>query len=123
MTLQDVFQSTQAILPLAVLVMWATLLILVEAFVPRHRNWLTALLAALGMLVSLVLLLVQASQAQQAAFNNMLAVDGFAVFLQALFLISGLVAIALSYDYLIRSEIDRAYAARELVIRQSRCTH
>lgn len=107
MTLQDVFQSTLAILPLAVLVLWATLLILVDLFIPSHRKWLTALLSALGMVVSLVLLLVGAGQ-EQAAFNGMVVTDGFAVFLQALFLISGLAAIALSYDYLIRMEIDRS---------------
>jgi NADH-quinone oxidoreductase subunit N len=107
MTLQDVFQSTLAILPLAVLVLWTTLLILVDLFIPSHRKWLTALLAALGMVVSLVLLLVGAGQ-EQAAFNGMVVVDGFAIFLQALFLISGLAAIALSYDYLIRMEIDRS---------------
>jgi NADH-quinone oxidoreductase subunit N len=45
---------------------------------------------------------------QQAAFNGMVVQDGYAVFLQALFLISGLVAIALSYDYLKRMEIDRS---------------
>jgi len=107
MTLQDVFQSTLAILPLAVLVLWATLLILVDLFIPSHRKWLTALLSALGMVVSLVLLLVGTGQ-EQAAFNGMVVMDGFAVFLQALFLISGLAAIALSYDYLIRMEIDRS---------------
>jgi len=96
-----------AILPLIVLVSWATLLIVVDLFIPQERkNW-TVLLAALGLLVTLVLLIVQ-SRRQYIAFNGMLVVDGFADFLSALFLGSGLVSIALSYNYLKRMKIERS---------------
>jgi len=107
MTLQDVLQSTLAILPLAALVAWTTLLVLVDLFIPSERKWLTALLAALGLVVSLALTLVVAGS-QQVAFNGMVVMDGFAIFLQVLFLGSGLLAIALAYDYLKRMEIDRS---------------
>ena len=96
-----------AILPLIVLVSWATLLVLVDLFIPSERKSWTVILAALGLLVTLVLLLVRSRQ-QYIAFNGMLVVDGFADFLSALFLGSGLVGIALSYDYLKRLEIDRS---------------
>ncbi len=107
MTLQTVLQSTLAILPLTVLVLWASLLILVDLFIPDERKWLTALLAALGMVVSLILALTRTG-AQQVAFDGMVVIDGFSIFLQALFLVSGLAAIALSHDYLKRMHIDRS---------------
>jgi len=44
---------------------------------------------------------------QTVAFNGMIVYDGFAVFLTVLFLGSGLAAVALSYDYFQRLEIDR----------------
>jgi NADH-quinone oxidoreductase subunit N len=96
-----------AILPLIVLVAWATLLILVDLFIPPERKSWTALLAALGLVVSLVLLIVPI-QRQPTAFNGMAVVDGFAFFLSVVFLGSGLVGIALSYDYLKRMNIDRS---------------
>ncbi len=95
------------VLPLIVLVSWATLLILADLFIPEDRKVWTVLLAALGLLVTLVILIVQVKP-QTVAFNGMVVVDGFAVFLSALFLGSGLVAIALSYDYLKRLGIDRS---------------
>jgi len=107
MTLQTVLQSTLAILPLTILVLWASLLILVDLFIPDERKWLTALLAALGMVVSLILALTRTG-AQQVAFDGMVVIDGFSIFLQALFLVSGLAAIALSHDYLKRMHIDRS---------------
>ncbi len=95
------------ILPLIVLVAWATLLILVDLVIPPDRKSITVLLSALGLVISLVLLFVPL-QRQQEAFNRMVVVDGFAVFLSVIFLGSGLVAIALSYDYLKRMKIDRS---------------
>jgi NADH-quinone oxidoreductase subunit N len=96
-----------AILPLIVLISWATVLIVVDLFLPQDRkNW-TILLAALGLLVTLVIQIVQSRQ-QYIAFNGMLVVDGFADFLSALFLGSGLVSIALSHDYLKRMNIERS---------------
>ena len=107
MTVQDLLQNTYAILPMVVLVVWATLLILVDLFTGRQRKPLIILLAALGLVASLVVVLTQVGQ-EQVAFNGMVVLDGFAIFLQVVFLVSGLVAIALSYDYLKRMEIDRS---------------
>jgi NADH-quinone oxidoreductase subunit N len=107
MTVQDLLQNTYVILPMVVLVAWATLLILVDLFTGRQRKPLIILLAALGLVVSLVVALTQVGM-EQVAFNGMVVLDGFTIFLQVVFLVSGLVAIALSYDYLKRMEIDRS---------------
>jgi NADH-quinone oxidoreductase subunit N len=103
MTAQDFY----AVLPLIVLVSWAILLVLADLLIPSERKVWTILLAALGLLVSLVILLVQV-RSQTPVFSGMVVMDGFAVFLCALFLVTGLVGIALSYDYLRRMGIDRS---------------
>ncbi|MCI0520350.1 MAG: NADH-quinone oxidoreductase subunit N [Chloroflexi bacterium] len=97
----------QAVLPLTVLTAWTVLLVLVDLFIPAGRKSWTALLAALGMLVSLALSAAQMGQ-ETVAFNGMVVVDGFSVFLSVLFLGSGLVGIALSFDYLRRMGLDRS---------------
>jgi len=95
-----------AILPLATLAVWALLLLLVDLWIPPGRKGITALLAAAGLLVALGLALSFSGQSQ-TAFNGMVVVDGFAIFLNVLFLASGLAAILLAYDYLKRMQIER----------------
>jgi NADH-quinone oxidoreductase subunit N len=107
MTLEEIVQSTLAILPLVVFVSWTVLLVLVDIFIPKDRKLWTAILAAVGMLVTLALTITRIGQ-EQVAFNGMIVVDGFAIFLQVVFLVSGLVGIGLAYDYLKRMEIDRS---------------
>ena len=97
----------QAILPLLILTGWTTLLILVDLFLVRERKGLTALLAGLGLLVTLGFTLARADQ-PVVAFNGMVSADGFSTFLSAIFLGSGLVAIGLAYDYLHRMNIERS---------------
>lgn len=103
MNVQDLY----AISPLIVLVTWATLLILVDVYIIRDRNGGTPILAALGLLVAMGFAIAQSGQ-QLIAFNGMAVVDGFAIFLQVLFLGSGLVGIALAYNYLQRMGIERS---------------
>jgi NADH-quinone oxidoreductase subunit N len=103
MNVQDLY----AISPLIVLVTWATLLILVDVYIIRDRNGGTPILAALGLLVAMGFAIAQTGQ-QYTAFNGMAVVDGFAIFLQVLFLGSGLVGIALAYNYLQRMGIERS---------------
>lgn len=95
-----------ALLPLVVLLVWTMVLLLVDLWIPEQRKGITALLAATGLAVSLGLTLSQSGR-NQLAFNNMAVVDGFAVYLNVLFLASGLVGIALAYDYLKRMGIER----------------
>ncbi|HVN53077.1 MAG TPA: NADH-quinone oxidoreductase subunit N [Anaerolineaceae bacterium] len=95
-----------AISPLGLLLVWAMVLLLVDLFIPDgHKGW-TALLAGMGMVASLALTLTQINR-PTAAFNGMLLVDGFAAFLNVLFLSSGLAGIGLAYDYLKRMGIER----------------
>ncbi len=101
------------ILPLIVLVAWACVLLLADLFI--KRKGITALLAALGLAVTLALTLIFAG-GSSAGFCNpdpakvafcMIAADGFARFVHALLLVSGLLGIALAYGYLRRMKIER----------------
>jgi len=102
MTLSDLF----TLLPLLLVLIWATLLLLVDLLVPAHRKGVTAILAALGLAAALGLTLGQIGQSS-TSFNGMVVLDGFSVFLNVLFLASGLAGIALAYDYLKRMEMER----------------
>ena len=93
-----------SILPLIVLVIWASLLLLVDLFL--QRKGVTALLAALGLALTAGLTLAQAGD-EASTFGGMIAVDGFAIFLNVLFLLSGLLGIAVAYGYLKRMGIER----------------
>lgn len=96
-----------AILPLVVISAWSVILVLVDIPIPRDRKGITASLAALGLLVSLYFTLPQFTH-HQVAFNGMVIVDGFGAFLNTLFLLSGLLGIALAHGYLQRNKIDRS---------------
>ena len=106
MSFEALLENLKVILPLAVLVAWACALLLVDLFIPKERKGWTALLAAVGLVLALGLTIAQNGQLN-GAFNGMVMVDGFSVFLNALFLGSGLAAIALAYDYLKRRGIER----------------
>jgi NADH-quinone oxidoreductase subunit N len=95
-----------SVLPLLVLVFWAVGLMLVDLWVPKDRKGLIALLAAVGLCISLGLTLTQ-SGVSTTSMNGMVVVDGFSVSLNLIFLVSGLAAIALAYDYLKRMNIER----------------
>jgi len=93
-----------SILPIILLVAWAGVLLLVDVFTKRTR--LTFTLAAIGILVTLITTLYQGGS-PYPGFNGMVVVDGFSVFLNALFLISGFAGLALAYDYNRRMDLDR----------------
>ena len=106
MSIEDLINNLVDILPFSVLVVWACILLLVDLAIPQERKGITALLAAGGLCVALGITLAQGGM-QQSAFNGMIMVDGFGTFLNGLFLLSGLAAIALGYDYLKRMGIER----------------
>lgn len=106
MTLAAFTADFSRIMPLNLIVVWACGLLLIDQFVPRDRKGVTALLAALGLLIAMGFTIFQGGQTQ-VAFGGMITVDGFGTFLTMLFLGSGIVAIALSFDYLTRQEIQR----------------
>jgi NADH-quinone oxidoreductase subunit N len=94
----------QVILPLTVLIIWAALLLLVDLFLKDKR--ITALLAAFGLALALGLTLSQIGYSA-SGFNNSVVVDGFSIFLSALILVSGLLGVAVAYDYLRRTGLAR----------------
>ncbi len=102
MTLADFY----SILPIITLVGWALLLLVVDLWIAKERKGLTALLAAVGLAVSLGLTLAQGGRSR-LAFGGLMMLDGFAVYLNVIFLTSGLAAIALGYDYLRRMGLER----------------
>ncbi|MBM3144697.1 MAG: NADH-quinone oxidoreductase subunit N [Chloroflexi bacterium] len=94
-----------SILPITILVAWASMILLVDVF-NHKQKWLSPLLAAVGLAVALSFSIAQSGNSY-AGFNGMVIVDGFTAFLDVLFCASGLAGIALAYDYNKRMGIDR----------------
>ncbi len=94
------------LLPVILLVVWACALLLVDLFIPKERKWLTAMLAAFGLALALGLTLSQVGR-ENTGFNNMVVLDGFSVFVNALLLVAGLLSVALAYGYIKRMGIER----------------
>jgi len=94
------------LLPLIILVVWACALLLVDLFIPKERKWLTALLAAFGLALTLGFTLSQLGR-ENTGFNEMVVLDGFSVFVNALLLLTGLLGVALAYGYVKRMGIER----------------
>ena len=95
------------VLPLTILVVWASLLLLVDLFIPKDRKSITALLSALGLALTLSFTLMQIGQDPMNSFNDMVVSDGFSTFVNALLLVSGLLGIGLSFGYIKRMNIER----------------
>ncbi|MGD8602954.1 MAG: proton-conducting transporter membrane subunit, partial [Anaerolineales bacterium] len=94
------------ILPLLILIGWACVLLLVDLFI--REKTVTAILAVIGLLTSLAATIIDAGGGETVElFNAMIVVDGYAFFLDLIFLISGLIAIALAYRYLRQHGIER----------------
>jgi NADH-quinone oxidoreductase subunit N len=94
------------ILPLIILASWACVLLLVDLFIPKQRKGITAMLAAFGLALTLGFTLNQMGNSA-TAFNGMVILDGFAVLVQSLLLVSGLLGVAMAYSYLKRMGIER----------------
>jgi len=109
MSMSDMGANLLAILPVVILVGWTCVLLLVDAWIPKGQKKWTAILAALGLVVALGFTLAQIGQLDEplVAFNGMIVVDGFAIFLNIIFLVSALVGIALAYDFLQRMNIEK----------------
>jgi NADH-quinone oxidoreductase subunit N len=95
-----------SILPLLIVAGWATILLIVDLFIPDDRKGVTAVLAALGLIGAAVATILNFGQSR-SLFGGMLLLDGFSSFLQILFLGAGLVAIAQAFDYIRRRHIER----------------
>jgi NADH-quinone oxidoreductase subunit N len=102
-------QDLIIILPTLIVAAWAIALLVVDLFIPRNRKGLTALLAALGLAVALgaTLALSGATGQLEPGFHGMAVLDGFAVYADILILGSGLMGVALAYEYIRRMGIER----------------
>ncbi|MFZ6026363.1 MAG: NADH-quinone oxidoreductase subunit N [Chloroflexota bacterium] len=98
MNAAEFFSNFKAILPLIVPILSGIVLLLASSWISPHRRWLAPLWTALTLLVALVLLFWPA-RGPVSAFGSMVFVDGFGIFLGALFLLNGLASVALSVDY------------------------
>ena len=96
----------QVLTPYILLTVWACILLLVDLFIPKERKGVTAMLSALGLAVTLGFTLAQIGR-EEVGFNNMVVLDGFSTFINALLLISGLLGVALAYGYVKRMGIER----------------
>ncbi len=94
------------VLPLALLVVWACVLLVADLFIPKERKSLTAGLAALGLAITLGFTLAQMGQ-EATGFNSMVILDGFSIFVNSLLLLCGLMGIALSFGYIKRMNLER----------------
>jgi NADH-quinone oxidoreductase subunit N len=95
------------IFPLTFLVVWACVLLLIDLFIPSNRKGITAALSALGLAFTLGFTLAQIGQEPLISFNDMVVLDGFSIFVNALLLVSGLLGIALSFGYIKRMDMER----------------
>ncbi len=102
MTQTDFF----TLLPAILLTLWACALLLVDVFTPGEKKGRTAFLAALGLVAAFGVTVTQPGS-EYAGFNGMVVRDGFANFLISLFLLTGLLGIAVAYGYLRRMGIER----------------
>jgi len=94
------------LLPFLIVTGWACLLVLVDLFVPKDRKWITASLAAVGLIGALLPTSLNFSRSAES-FSGMIVQDGFSSFLQLIFLLVGFFSIALAYDYVKRRGIER----------------
>ncbi len=102
MTIIDLF----SILPVLVLVVWALFLLLADLWASRKLPGLTPILAVIGLACSLAVSIVQVGK-PQSAFGGMIHVDGFSIFLNILFAVTGIAAVALSCDSFKKLQIHR----------------
>jgi NADH-quinone oxidoreductase subunit N len=99
-----------AVLPALILLGWTLVLLAIDLFIKPDRKYWTAWLALLGLVGAGVMLGIQAAGAggvALSAFGGMLAVDGFALFMQAIFVLTAIVGILLALEYLPRQGIER----------------
>jgi NADH-quinone oxidoreductase subunit N len=103
--------NLMALTPALIIAGWACILLVIDLFIGRdHKRW-TGWLALLGPAGAAVALILEAERysrlGTQSAFGGMLVVDGFSLFLQAVFILTGILGILLALNYLPRRGIER----------------
>ncbi|MBI4927551.1 MAG: NADH-quinone oxidoreductase subunit N [Anaerolineae bacterium] len=102
------FTDFLTILPPAFIAVAAVILLVVDLFIPKHREGITALLASVILAGGLGVNLAMSGRSLPPAFNGMLVLDGFAVFANAIILVCGLAGIALAFHFLRRMGLDNS---------------
>lgn len=92
------------VLQLIVLSAWASILLLIDLFIGNKR--ITAYLAIVGLIVTAMVGLPQWNAAR-STFGGMLIIDNYALLLNVLFALIGILSIVLSIDYLPRHGLER----------------
>jgi NADH-quinone oxidoreductase subunit N len=106
MTVSQLLSDLVALLPFVFVVVWACVLLFVDIFIQDEKKGVLGGLTALGLIVAIVLSVLQTGQ-ELTAFAGMVAIDGFSVFMNVLFLGIGLAGTAVAYDYLKRMDLER----------------
>ena len=102
MTLNDFY----SILPAAILIVWALILLLADLWLSKHTPVVTPILAVLGLIASIAASVLYTGNVA-SGFGGFILVDGFSRFLVPLFAVTGIFAIGLAYDYLKRMGLQR----------------
>lgn len=102
MTLIDLY----SILPAAFLIVWALLLLLADLGFSKRIPWMTPILAVVG-LFGAAAASIFFVQPDLVGFGGLILVDGFSNFLTPLFAFTGVLSIALAYDYNKRQKIQQ----------------
>lgn len=94
------------ILPLLFIAVWALLVLVFDLWIPETRKSYIVILTEIGLAIAVVITSIL-KPLSSSGFGGMVVFDGFAQSMTLIFLVSGIVAIGLSYDYLKRNLADR----------------
>lgn len=93
-------------LPGIFLAAWATMLLVVDLFIPKDQKVRTAWLAIAGLAITFVINLLVYNRSEDAFFGMFVA-DPFSGFLNIVILLTAFIGILMSVDYLKRTGIER----------------
>lgn len=93
-------------LPAIFLAGWATMLLIVDLFIPKERKETTAWLAIGGLVFAFVVNMAFYNRHSEA-FLGMFVADSFGSFMNVIILLTGIIGILLSMDYLKRTGTER----------------
>ncbi len=101
-----------AALPIILLAGGTCILLIVDLLIPKDKKRYTAILAAIGVIVSLVFAVAQATDIADigrdgAAFEGIFVADKFTYVVNIISLTAALIGIMVSHDYLERTETNR----------------
>lgn len=96
-----------SIAPMAIVFAWASALLLFDLFfVPRGSSRLTGYLAIVGLVLA-GLAAIPLWGSEMTGFSGMIVLDNYALTLTWIFLMVGIITIAISLDYLPRQDIEQ----------------